>query len=55
MKRYSLPPIAALLFAAPVFAADMPLKAPPPVVYGWSGFYLGAGVGTYPALAPRKS
>jgi outer membrane immunogenic protein len=51
MKKYSLPPIAALLFAThPVFAADMPVKvplykAPPPVVYGWTGCYIGANGG----------
>ena len=38
-----------LLFAAPfggAMAADMPLKAPPPVVeYNWSGVYIGANAG----------
>jgi len=38
------------LVAGPVLAADMPLtapayKAPPPVVVGWSGFYVGANGG----------
>jgi len=34
--------------AVPAFAADMPLKAPPiapPVVYSWTGFYVGGNVG----------
>jgi opacity protein-like surface antigen len=39
----------ALLLAAPfgaAMAADMPLKAPPPVVeYNWSGLYFGANAG----------
>ena len=32
---------------APTFAADMPLKAPPPpvVVYNWTGCYLGLSIG----------
>src|SRR5215469_8442592 len=38
-----------LVFAAPfgaAMAADMPLKAPPPVVeYNWSGIYVGANAG----------
>jgi outer membrane immunogenic protein len=36
------------LVAAPAFAADMPLKAPPPAVAPaplWTGFYLGVNVG----------
>jgi outer membrane immunogenic protein len=35
----------ASVIAGPAFAADMPLKAPPPVVYGWDGFYLGVQAG----------
>ena len=34
--------------AMPAMAADLPVKAPPPVmapIYNWSGFYLGANVG----------
>jgi outer membrane immunogenic protein len=34
--------------AAPVFAADLPTKAPayiPPPVYNWTGFYVGGNVG----------
>lgn len=38
---------AATLIAAQAFAADMPLKAPPPAPapLGWTGFYVGANVG----------
>jgi outer membrane immunogenic protein len=40
----------AMLFATPVWAAEMPVKAPPapvapPVIYDWSGFYGGVGAG----------
>ena len=39
----------AVLLAAPfgaAMAADMPLKAPPPVVeYNWSGLYFGGNAG----------
>jgi outer membrane immunogenic protein len=33
--------------AAPASAADLPVKAPPPVIpiYNWSGFYIGADAG----------
>lgn len=41
--------IAALagLIATPVFAADMPLKAPPPPpqIFSWTGFYIGGEFG----------
>jgi outer membrane immunogenic protein len=34
------------VMAGSAFAADMPLKAPPPVLaYDWSGFYLGGVIG----------
>ena len=36
------------MFASPVFAADMPLKAPPapaPIASGWTGWYVGAEFG----------
>src|SRR5438477_993300 len=47
MKRMLLCATAAALIAGPALAADMPIKAypPPPVVYGWGGFYLGGGLG----------
>ena len=37
----------AAIAAGPAMAADMPVKAPPPVVsyYDWTGVYLGASVG----------
>jgi len=39
--------LAGLAIASPAFAADMPLKAPvaAPIVYDWSGFYIGAQFG----------
>lgn len=51
MKKFSLAAIsfAALSMAAPAWAADMAVKAPPPApvvaVYNWSGFYIGANGG----------
>ena len=48
MKRSWIIPAALLaMIAGPAFAADMPLKAPPPPapVLGWSGLYVGAQVG----------
>ena len=36
----------AAVMAGSAFAADMPLKAPPPVLaYDWSGFYIGGVIG----------
>lgn len=50
MKRNLLAGVAvvALIAAGPAFAADLPLKAPPPIVaaWNWSGFYIG-GHGGY--------
>jgi outer membrane immunogenic protein len=49
MQRLILGAIAlAATVSAPVFAADMPLKARPVMVdppYDWSGFYIGGGTG----------
>jgi outer membrane immunogenic protein len=50
MLNRFLPALAAMLAAAPAFAADLPsTKAapvlPPPVVYNWAGLYIGADVG----------
>src|SRR5262252_435215 len=39
--------LAAASLGGPALAADMPLKAPPPVVvYNWTGCYLGLDIGT---------
>lgn len=35
----------AALVGTPALAADMPLKAPPVPVWGWSGFYIGGDIG----------
>ena len=47
MKLKIFAGIAALaaLAATPALAADMPLKAPAPVPYSWSGFYFGGDAG----------
>ena len=49
MQRFVLGAIAvAAAMSAPVFAADMPVKARPIAVdpvYDWSGFYVGGGTG----------
>jgi outer membrane immunogenic protein len=48
MKKYLLGSVAlAAMIAGPAMAADMPLKAPPPVVtyYDWSGYYIGFSLG----------
>ena len=51
MKRIALAAAAALMFAGAASAADMPMKAPPPVpvvappVWTWTGFYVGGNVG----------
>ena len=36
---------AAALGCTPALAADLSLKAPPPAIYGWTGFYVGANAG----------
>jgi outer membrane immunogenic protein len=45
MKKFLLGTTAALFFAAPAIAADLPVKAPPAAVvaavYNWTGFYVG--------------
>jgi len=41
-KRFLLASAALVLWSAPGFAADLPMKAPeyvPPPVYDWTGFY----------------
>jgi outer membrane immunogenic protein len=50
MKSILLSGVAvAALVASPAFAADMPVKAPkappPPVLYNWTGCYIGAHIG----------
>lgn len=48
MKRISLAIVSALMFAAPAAqAADMALKAPPPIApaWTWTGFYVGLNLG----------
>jgi len=46
MKRllFALTAITAL-FAPPVLAADIPLKAPPILLFDWTGFYVGGNAG----------
>jgi outer membrane immunogenic protein len=47
MKKVVLGSAIAALIAGPAMAADMPVKAapPPPVVYDWSGAYVGFNIG----------
>jgi hypothetical protein len=54
MRKFILAAIASALFAVPAFAADMALKAAPPVPgypYAASGFYFGVGASTSAASA----
>jgi outer membrane immunogenic protein len=60
MKKLILGSAIAAMIAGPALAADMPVKAPPPppVLYDWSGAYVGFNIGgawfdtarTYPNL-----
>ena len=48
LRSFGLAAIAAMMFVGPVSiaaAADMPMKAPQPSVYQWSGCYVGANIG----------
>jgi outer membrane immunogenic protein len=48
MKKVAITTAVAALIAARAFAADMPVKAPPPApvpVYNWTGFYTGLNAG----------
>jgi outer membrane immunogenic protein len=48
MKKHLLSILGLVAMAAPALAADLPVKAPPPLVvpmYNWSGFYIGGNGG----------
>jgi outer membrane immunogenic protein len=48
MKKFLLGILGAVAVTAPALAADLPMKAPPPMLpplYNWSGFYIGANGG----------
>jgi outer membrane immunogenic protein len=47
MKRIALGALLAVAAAIPAQAADMPVKAAPPIIplYNWSGFYIGGNLG----------
>lgn len=45
MNRLLLSGLAFGALIAPAVAADMPLKAPPPPAFSWTGFYVGANAG----------
>src|SRR5262249_31682577 len=48
MKKLATAIAAIALIGTPAFAADMPVKAPPPApapVYSWTGFYAGLNAG----------
>jgi outer membrane immunogenic protein len=46
MKRFLAVGFIFGALVAPAAAADMPIKAPPPpVLYNWTGFYVGANIG----------
>jgi outer membrane immunogenic protein len=49
MKKFLLGTFGVVVMAAPALAADLPVKAPPPVyvapLYNWSGFYIGGNGG----------
>jgi outer membrane immunogenic protein len=48
MKKFLLGTLGLVAMAAPAFAADLPMKAPPPVLppmFNWSGFYIGGNGG----------
>jgi outer membrane immunogenic protein len=48
MKKFLLGTLGLVAMAAPALAADLPVKAPPPVLpplFNWSGFYIGGNGG----------
>ena len=47
VKKILLASAALAFFASPGFAADLPVKAPPPLppIYDWTGLYVGGNVG----------
>jgi outer membrane immunogenic protein len=48
MKRFFWGTLGLIAMAAPALAADLPVKAPPPMIppmFNWSGFYIGADGG----------
>jgi outer membrane immunogenic protein len=48
MKRFFWGALSLVAMAAPALAADLPVKAPPPVIppmFNWSGFYIGGNGG----------
>jgi len=54
MRRLWLSAVAAAILASPAIAADIPVKAPllktpPPVIYTWTGCYLGGNAGWFGA------
>ncbi len=49
LRRILLASAGAMALAGTAFAADLPLRAPPPVyvppVFSWTGFYVGGQLG----------
>jgi outer membrane immunogenic protein len=48
MKKFLLGTLGLVAMVAPAFAADLPVKAPPPPIipiFNWSGFYIGGNAG----------
>jgi len=48
MKKFLLGTLGLVAMAAPALAADLPVKAPPPMIppmFNWSGFYIGGDGG----------
>ena len=48
MKKFLLGTLGLVAMVAPAFAADLPVKAPPPMIppmFNWSGFYIGGNAG----------